>query len=147
MKGKLLTAALSLVLLFSFIPDASAGMTSKTDCLINEGPCSREIEEEGMTVVFDIQPKPVSPMKDLVFMVTLKEEGVPVEDVSVAVDLTMPGMFMGINRPVLVHTVNGIYKGKGIIQACPHGGKIWMAEVKITRQGKTASVDFTFRVE
>lgn len=122
-------------------------MTSKTDCLINEGPCSREIEEEGMTVVFDIQPKPVSPMKDLVFMVTLKEEGVPVEDVSVAVDLTMPGMFMGINRPVLVHTVNGIYKGKGIIQACPHGGKIWMAEVKITRQGKTASVDFTFRVE
>lgn len=127
--------------------DRAAEMKPGEDCLINAGPCGGGIEREGITVGFDIQPKPVLPMREHMFMVTLKEKGDPVEDASVSVDLTMPGMFMGINRPVLVHTVNGIYEGKGIIQACPHGGKTWRADVNITRQGGTASVSFTFEVE
>ena len=123
------------------------GMNIQTDCLINSGPCVREIEHDGIKVVFDIAPKPVSPMKELVFKVILSDRKGPVTDASVLVDLTMPGMFMGTNRSGLIHTEGGKYEGRGIIQACPHGGRTWMAEVRITRQEKTESVSFTFGVE
>lgn len=128
-------------------PNAYTGTNNQTDCPINSGPCVRAIEHEGVRVVFDINPKPVSPMKELVFTVTLTDSKGPVADASVSVDLTMPGMFMGINRPDLTHTGGGEYEGRGVIQACPHGGKIWRAEVMITRQGRTASESFTFGVK
>jgi len=120
---------------------------AEKDCSINTGHCIKEIETDSVTVVFDILPKPVSTMQELMYRVILTENGLPVTDASVAVDLTMPGMFMGINRPLLSHTVDGIYEGKGIIQICPHGGKTWRAEVKVTRKERTASVSFTFEVE
>lgn len=129
------------------VHSAYAGMNVQRDCKISAGPCFKEIEHDGIRVIFDINPKPVSPMKDLVFNVTLTDGKGPVTDASVIVDLTMPGMFMGTNRPVLVHREKGKYEGRGVIQTCPHGGKTWRAEVSITRQGKTASVDFTFGVE
>ncbi len=105
------------------------------------------VDKKDIDVVFDIKPKPVSPMKELVFSVTVTEKGSPVTDASVIVDLTMPGMYMGTNRPALIHTANGKYEGRGIIQACPHGGKTWRAEVKITRHNRTYSESFTFEVE
>lgn len=122
-------------------------MNDQVNCLISAGPCVREIAHDGLTVVFAIDPKPVSAMKDLAFTVNLSDGKGPVTDASVVVDLTMPGMFMGVNRPGLVHTGHGKYEGNGVIQACPHGGRIWMADVRITCQGKTASVRFTFGVE
>lgn len=129
------------------VHSACAGMNVQRDCEISAGPCIKETGHDGLRVVFDIKPKPVSPMKDLVFSVTLSDKAGPVTDASVIVDLTMPGMYMGTNRPELIHKENGKYEGRGVIQACPHGGKTWKAEVGITRQGKTASVDFTFGVE
>jgi len=147
-KSKLLLVAVYLSLTYCFIiHSAYAGMNIQKDCLISAGPCIKEIEHDGLRVIFDINPKPVSPMKDLVFQVTLTDKAGPVTDAAVIVDLTMPGMFMGTNRPVLVHKENGTYEGKGVIQTCPHGGKTWRAEVSITRQGKTASVNFAFGVE
>ena len=122
-------------------------INDKADCMINSGTCIREIEQEGIKVSFDIYPKPVSPMKDLVFSVTVTEKGSPVTDALVIVDLTMPGMFMGTNRPSLIQTADGKYEGKGIIQACSHGGKTWRAEVKITRHNKTYFKSFIFEVE
>lgn len=124
-----------------------AGVNVKADCMIRSEACVRVIEQEGIKVIFDINPKPVYPMKELLFIVTMTEKGRPVTDASVIVDLTMPGMFMGINSPALIHTANGRYEGKGIIQTCPHGGKTWMAEVKITRHNKTTSVSYIFEVE
>ncbi len=148
MKSKFVLSALAFMLSACFITHSvHAGMNIKADCKINSGVCVREIEQEGIKVIFDINPKPVSPMKELLFSATVTEKGTPVVDASVIVDLTMPGMFMGTNRPALVHTANGKYEGKGIIQTCPHGGKTWMAEVKITRHSKTASVSFIFEVE
>lgn len=129
-------------------PDpAYAGINMQKDCLINTGACIKDIEREGIKVLFDIHPKPVSPMRELIYTVTLADKGRPVTDASVTVDLTMPGMFMGINRPVLAHTVNGTYEGKGVIQPCPHGGKTWMAEVRIMQLNRTVSAGFTFEVK
>lgn len=124
-----------------------SGMDKETACLINSGPCISTIEHEGMDVTFEINPKPVVPMKGLIFNVTLKDREGPVTDASVTVDLTMPGMFMGINRAALIHTGDGNYEGQGIIQTCPHGGRTWRADIWITRQDKTASVGFIFGVD
>jgi hypothetical protein len=148
MKSKFILSALAFMLSTCFIAHpVYAGMNVTADCMIKSGACVREIEQEKIKVTFDINPKPVSPMKELIFSVTLAEKGSPVTDASVIVELTMPGMYMGINSPALVHTADGRYEGKGVIQACPHGGKIWMAEVKLTRHNKTVSVSFIFEVE
>ncbi|RJR20260.1 MAG: hypothetical protein C4581_03510 [Nitrospiraceae bacterium] len=135
-------------MLSCFIVDSIfAAMNVQRDCQISAGPCIKEAEHEGLRVVFDIIPKPVSPMRTIVFSVTMTDKNGPVTDASVHVDLTMPGMFMGTNRPALLHKENGRYEGMGVIQTCPHGGKTWRADVGILRQGKTASVGFTFGVE
>lgn len=148
MRSESLLRSLSIVLSFCFIAlSAFAGMNIQTDCLINSGPCIGETGYEGTKVIFDITPKPVSTMKELVFHVTLTDKEGPVTDASVSVDLTMPGMFMGTNRPELTHSGDGTYEGKGVIPACPHGGRTWRAEVTITRQEKTSSVNFTFGVD
>jgi hypothetical protein len=124
--------------------DAPAEENS-TSCDIQRGPCFKATGE-GMTIEFDIQPKPVSAMSELTFIVNLSRGGSPVTDASAALDLSMPGMFMGKNRPVLKQVYDGRYEGKGIITRCPSGGKTWQAEVTVERAGKTAVASFVFEV-
>jgi len=124
---------------------AYAGMNG--ECLIQTGPCSARIEQSGVKVDLDISPKPVSPMKELVFSVSLSDGNGPVTDATVLVDLTMPGMTMGINRPALVHSGDGKYVGKGVLPECMHGGRVWRAEVRIAQGEKTSSAAFTFEVQ
>lgn len=116
-------------------------------CNINAGPCAKTTEPGNIQVIFDINPKPVKPMKELFFRVDLKEGEKSVTDAAVNLDLTMPGMFMGINRPVLKHIKDGRYEGQGILPKCPHGGKTWKTEVTIMRHNKTSSESFIFEVE
>jgi len=117
------------------------------DCDINAGPCMRTLENGETGVLFDINPKPVTAMKDLVFQVTLNENHKAVADAEVILDLTMPGMFMGANRPVLVHTGEGRYEVSGIIPKCPHGKKLWKAEITIKRKNETAAITYLFEVD
>jgi hypothetical protein len=49
----------------------------------------------------------------------------------IAVDLTMPGMYMGKNRVILKRESPGKYTGKGIIPLCPSGRKLWKATVTV----------------
>ncbi|RJQ53496.1 MAG: hypothetical protein C4526_06455 [Nitrospiraceae bacterium] len=120
---------------------------AEADCNIDKGPCVTIPEHRDLQVLFDIDPKPVKTMTDLIFSVVLKEQDIPVTDADVTMDLSMPGMFMGINRPVMKHIRDGIYEGKGIIPVCPHGGKIWKAEVTVRQDGKSAIVSYIFEVE
>ena len=105
------------------------------------------IEVDNIQVEFNVDPKPVKSMNDLLFTVVLKREKQPVSDASVSIDLTMPGMFMGVNRPLLKHVKGGRYEGRGTLPVCPHGGKLWKAEVGVVREGKTASVSYLFEVD
>jgi len=152
-KMKLKFFLLMLMSLF-LLPLNSQGMQhehaasgTKTDCDINTGPCAKTIELDNLKVILDINPKPVNPMADLLFNVTLKEGEKPVTDAAVSIDLTMPGMFMGINRPALKHVKDGSYEGKGVIPVCPHGGKRWKADVTVERNGKAATVSYIFEVK
>ncbi len=124
-------------------PDKGEG--GIVDCRINEGPCTKT--KGTISTQFDIVPKPIVPMREKTFSVTLREEGKPVSDASVVIGLTMPGMYMGSNKIRLVHLQNGIYEGKGVIIRCPSGKKVWKAAVSIQRQGKTRTLDFIFEVQ
>jgi hypothetical protein len=119
---------------------------NRTDCDIQRGSCLIETGD-GLTIEFDVQPKPVAAMSDLTFIINLSRGGSPVTDASTALDLSMPGMFMGKNRPVLEQVHNGRYEGKGIITRCSSGKKTWQAEVTVKYAGKTAVVSFVFEVK
>jgi len=99
-----------------------------------------------MEIVFDIAPKPVTAMSELTFLVTLKKNGVPLTDAAVSLDLSMPGMFMGKNRPLLSHEGQGRYRGKGVITRCASGRKIWKAALAVER-GQTTDAAFVFEVK
>jgi len=120
---------------------------TETECDINAGPCAATIEHENIRVILDIDPKPVNPMSVLHFSVILKEGDEYITNARVGLDLTMPGMYMGINRPVLSHVGEGSYEGKGVIPVCPHGGKLWKAEVTVQREGRSATANFLFQVK
>jgi hypothetical protein len=127
------------------VPPASAAGYGTT-CDIQSGSCLKETGD-GMTVEFDIQPKPVVALSELTFIVNLTRGGMPVTDASVVLDLSMPGMFMGKNQPILKHAKNGRYEGKGVITRCPSGKKTWQADVTVGHDGKTAITSFVFEVK
>jgi hypothetical protein len=114
------------------------------DCLINAGPCSRTVE--GITVTFDLAPKPVRALRELEFSVLLAKDGDPLTGASVTVDLTMPGMDMGENRVRLATRSGGRHAGKGVIVRCPSGRTLWKASVIIEHGGRVVTSDFLFEV-
>jgi len=121
-------------------------MPGRNDCDVQRGPCVQETGS-GMVVEFDVHPKPVRAMADLDFIVKLKKDSLPIKDASVMMELTMPGMFMGKNRPALKQISDGRFEGSGVITTCPSGKKTWQAEVIITHGEKTAVIDFLFKVK
>lgn len=128
---------ISLLLLFIYTGIGSAVTTDMPDCAVDEGPC---VKKSGNTeVIFDITPKPVKAMEELMFKVSLK--GAAPE--RLILDLSMPGMHMGKNEVVLKKTADGIYTGKGVIPKCPSGKKLWRA--KIINNDKTIA-EFLFNV-
>jgi cytochrome c5 len=119
----------------------------KTDCDIQSGPCINTVGEENLRVLFNVIPRPVTSMSELLFSITLEKEGVPVQDAEVELELTMPGMYMGENWPVLSQNGKGRYEGKGILPRCPKGDKTWKGEVKITRNDMTETASYVFEIE
>ena len=139
---KMVFLRLIFLVLAVFMANTLFAADSKTGHLINcdiqNQPCNQTIS--GGHITFDIQPKPVKAMEDLMFEVKLKDidlTGPPV------IDLGMPGMKMGPNQVTLKMTDTGVFQGKGIIVRCPSGKTIWQATVNIPGKG---SVDFIFDV-
>lgn len=131
--------AVLLVLALSISAVCYAGQAQKPDCNIHEGPCVKEYD--GMRVVFDASPRPVYSMRELTFMVTV--EGAAERPSALVLDLSMPGMKMGLNRVDLRMTEGGYYEGKGVIVKCPSGRKLWKAAVI---RGEDIIAEFTFDV-
>lgn len=110
--------------------------------MIDAGPCMKTAD--GMTVSFDLTPKPVRAMRELRFSVRLAEGGRPVERAMITVDLTMPGMQMGEHVVPLSALGDGRYAGTSVIIRCPSGKKLWNAGVSIHRKGTATTVDYRF---
>jgi hypothetical protein len=127
------------------IQPRSAIAAGDVPCDIQHGPCTTKAN--GMTITFDIRPKPVRPMSELQFTVTVKKNRIPATDASVALDLSMPGMYMGKNRPALKHVGRGVYQGSGIITRCTTGKKTWLAKVTVGRGDPAAIAQYQFEVQ
>lgn len=124
---------------------SAAGRTEPVPCDIRRGACTAELDG-GMTLQFDIQPRPVETMSELTFMVTLLRNGREITDASVALDLSMPGMYMGKNSPVLRHVAHGRYEGKGLIPRCMSGSKTWQADLLVVHGRQKGSASFVIEV-
>lgn len=110
------------------------------NCDIHQTACIKRIST--CTITFDVTPKPIKAMKDLLFRVSLSGN-VPVNVKAPYIDLGMPGMNMGPNRVVLKLSEPGVYEGKGIIVRCPSGRRIWQATVTVPNIGQA---EFIFDV-
>ena len=108
-----------IVCILSILPvSCSRGTEQPADCSIDRGSCTKLI---GKTeVIFDISPKPVKVMKELLFSVTVKSTKIKAPLLLV---LSMPGMYMGRNEVVLKQGPDGTFTGRGIIPRCPAGKK------------------------
>ena len=137
------TTALILVLSASRTPFVHAA--TSVQCDIQRGPCSSTIN--GVSLIFDVQPKPVASMSENTFIVTLMRSGTPVTDARVQIDLSMPDMFMGKNQPALKHVKDGRYEGKGVIMQCVSGKKTWQADVVVLIKKEIATTRFVFEVK
>ena len=134
---------LSILLLFFIVcmPDALFASESKKkqiNCDIQNQQCVQPILNG--SIVFNIQPKPVKAMKDLIFEVKVKDinmTGSPI------IDLSMPGMKMGKNKVKMKMISKGVYQGTGIIVRCPSGKTIWQATINLSGIG---SANFIFDV-
>ena len=134
-------ALLSALHLFSGTSTSAADKYQKMiNCDPNKSACKQQLED--ITVVLDINPKPVKAMQELVFQVTLEGNNPRISSAP-AIDLGMPGMDMGPNHVALKSIDNGKYRGKGIIVRCPSGRTIWQATVTVPDIGK---VKFIFDV-
>ncbi|MHB8845229.1 MAG: FixH family protein [Nitrospirota bacterium] len=115
------------------------------DCDIQSGPCVR-IAGARTEITLDITPRPVKAMAELLFTVTVRKDGKPVSGADVTLDLTMPGMVMGENKPRLSPAGGGRYAGKGVVVRCPSGIKIWKAQVTIHAKQGAETASFIFEV-
>jgi len=116
------------------------------DCSLQQGPCTTNTGS-GLQISLAIEPRPIIAMNNLTFRVTVAQHGLPVNDATVLLDLSMPGMFMGANRPRLVPSKPGLYVGTGVITRCMSGKKTWKAEVSIERHGSVETVEYVFEVQ
>ncbi len=83
---------------------------------------------EEKSIELEIGPQPIKAMKLLLFRVQMQGYE---EAEKILVDLSMPEMFMGINRFYLKRKGPGLYEGKRIIPTCPTGKTLWQAKVII----------------
>jgi hypothetical protein len=130
------------ILFLVFVADTIFARDSTTgqlvNCDIQHQPCIQQVS--GTSVLFDIQPKPVKAMKNLIFEVKVKDMDLAEPPV---IDLGMPGMEMGPNHVKMKMIAAGVYQGTGIIVRCPSGKTIWQANINLPGKG---SVNFIFNV-
>lgn len=137
--------ALGSVLFYTAAP-ARAASGAAIPCNIQLGSCTTRTPE-GMVVVFDVEPKPVTSMSELTLLVRLSRNNTPVTNAEVEVDLTMPGMFMGTTRPKLNHVEKGRYEGTSMLTRCASGRKTWQADVMVVEGAQRTITGFVFEVQ
>jgi nitrogen fixation protein FixH len=96
-------------------------------CDVGRAPC--EAEAGGTRLGLELSPRPVRALADLAATVTVTRGGAAVEGAEVAVELSMPGMYMGENRAALRPAGPGRYQGRVVVLRCASGRTDWVAEV------------------
>ncbi len=139
MKGYSFALTILALLLINSNMLAGTLIGQERECNIHQGPCT--ITEGRHNVTLNIEPKPVSAMKELTFSLTVT----PCDKLpgTLLLDLSMPGMEMGKNQVTLVRKSGCIYEGKGIIVRCMSGRTLWRVTILSDELKNPA---FTFHV-
>ncbi len=141
-----LPACFLIILAGGFFAHARAAQAKNKNCDIEKGAC-QETAGKGISLCFDILPKPVLPMSQSICRVVISKAGSPVAGASVTVAFSMPGMFMGPNISRLHQKAIGAYEGRCVIVRCPSGGSLWRADVDARLPGNGhIRGSFVFRV-
>lgn len=114
------------IFIFSFSLYAKDAKITAPEKKSTETASSALFEKKELTL--RISPEPVQTMKLLTFQVKLK--GYQSFE-KIQIDLSMPGMVMGINRFFLKKKGVDDYEGNTIIPTCPSGKRTWLAKVII----------------
>ena len=138
-QGAVFTVTAGILLLAGFLGACrQSTLEGKPDCDLDKGLCIKRIGQ--VEVTLDINPKPVKAMRELAFTLSVRGAEAPGE---LALDLSMPGMYMGKNLVPMKRGADGTYRGEGVIPKCPSGRRLWTAEADIPGTGK---ISFTFHV-
>jgi hypothetical protein len=107
---------------------AAVGPRTPPACDPSQAPCSRVAG--GATVTLEVAPRPVRPMTDLLFTVSITPPGAAGPGAG-RIALDMPGMVMGENGVVLREAGEGRWTGTGVLVRCPSGRRTWRASLEL----------------
>ncbi len=127
--------------------DAERASAEGVNCIPRAGPCIQRVPTDDLQVRLEIDPPAVPTMVPLTFQLVLTQLQDPVTDAVVELSLSMPGMYMGPNRPALTHLGGGRYEGQGVLPRCSSGRRLWQAEVTVRRQGRAVAAAFLLEAE
>lgn len=99
---------------------------------VEQGPATARAGR--YTITLEITPRPIRPMRELVFTVDIPGYEGPAP----RIELSMPGMTMPPNTVTLSRGADGTYRGTGAIVRCRSGRKSWTAEVVLPGGPKAA---------
>jgi hypothetical protein len=109
-------------------------------CDLQKGPCRQRLGAH--EIVVTLAPRPIRPMQEQVLTVQVKRSGRLINNATVTADLTMVGMDMGPNRPVLKAIGRGLYEGKAVFPVCHSGTLDWAAAITVTTAGQSRTATF-----
>jgi len=114
-------------------------------CDLARGPCAAAAG--GLEVRLELSPRPPRALRELELTVDASRGGVPLEGGAVAVELSMPGMYMGENRAALEPAGGGRHRGRAVLVRCASGRRDWVAEVEVRAAGGGEPVRVRFPFE
>ena len=115
------------------------------DCDLNAGPCTAK-HPAGGEIVLDITPRPVPMLRPLRLVLELDSAARASLDGPDALDLDLAGveMYMGFQRPRLLHAGDGRFEGETTLPICTTEAMTWAATVMPADQPDAARVQFRF---
>jgi nitrogen fixation protein FixH len=111
----------------------AGGPVEGASCDAGRQPCAADAGP--FRVILSLAPRPPVPLQEIETTVQVARSGGPVEGAEVAVELSMPGMYMGENRIALRPAGPGGYAGRAPLVRCASGRRDWVAEVVVRAPG------------
>jgi hypothetical protein len=97
-------------------------------------------------ITLALTPRPVRPMQAQTMTVRVRASGRPINNAAVSASLSMVGMDMGPNRPVLKPIGRGEYQGQAVFPACHSGSLDWSIAVTVESGGQRRTATFPVRL-
>jgi|YNPMSStandDraft_2_1061718.scaffolds.fasta_scaffold11454_3 hypothetical protein len=116
-------------------------------CDVHSTVCEFSIKEGGEIIAqgtLNLNPKPVHAMKPIEFDLTLTKS--KLQNPEIMLSLTMPAMYMGINKVFLKKISSKDYKGNGMFAECVTEDRRWNIKIVLRENEKTYATDIQFDI-